>query len=139
MTAAERVNRHIAEGRDIVDRLLLSRSVPMSTVTPSSLPTQPGLYAFSMIESPDTGFIRAGRAAGAFGLQQRVYNNHLMGSQAGNLASQLVRAGEASTLVEAKAWIRANLAVRWLVADREDVLPWAEHFMLAVLRPRFSD
>lgn len=83
--------------------------------------------------------LRAGRASGAGGLRQRIYQNHLMGNQSGNLRAQLVRAGRCESLDEAKDWIRANCEVRFVVTAEEADLRWIEHFMLAALRPEFSD
>jgi hypothetical protein len=113
-------------------------AVAMDSTARGRLPVAPGIYAFSMVSRP-TDVVRAGRATGAGGLRQRIYQNHLMGNQSGNLRAQLVRAGRCSSLEEAKQWIRSNCEVRFVVAEYLDELWWIEHFMLAVVRPEFSD
>lgn len=128
----------IDEGRRTVERLLLARAIPMRDITPSAIPTEPGIYVFTHLDAAPGQVVRAGRATGQGGLRQRIYGNHLIGNQAGNLRSQLVAAGEAAELAAAKSWIRQHLAVRYQVMGT-NLIPWAEHFMLAVLRPRFSD
>lgn len=40
---------------------------------------------------------------------------------------------------DAKIWIRNNCAVRVLVVRDSEERRWGEHFMLSVLRPRFSN
>lgn len=83
--------------------------------------------------------VRAGRTKGAGGLCQHIYQNHLMGNQSGNLRAQLVRAGWCASLDEAKEWIRSNCEVRFAIIDDIDDLWWIEHFVLAIIRPEFSD
>ena len=121
-----------------VERLLSKEPVAIDGSLRSHLPEQLGIYAFSMIGQP-LDVVRAGRAAGANGLRQRVYQNHLMGNQTGNLRAQLVGAGRCGTLDEAKDWIRGNCEVRFVVTNKDTDIRWIEHFMLAVLRPEFSD
>ena len=81
-------------------------------------------------------FLRAGRSGD---LRRRIYQNHLMGKQQGNLRSQLVGHSVCSDLEEAKQWIREYCVVQLLAVKSETALIWAEHFMLSVLRPRYSD
>ncbi|HVL49547.1 MAG TPA: hypothetical protein VM889_13405 [Candidatus Thermoplasmatota archaeon] len=83
--------------------------------------------------------MRAGRTKGQKGLRQRVYQNHWKGDQKGNLAGQLVATGAARDLGDARRWIGENCIVRTLVIEDDEKRAWHEHFMLSVLRPRFSD
>lgn len=105
----------------------------------SNLPERPGIYVIQAITATSEEVLRAGRTTGVGGLRQRVYQNHLMGNQSGNLRAQLVRSGRCCDMAEAKSWIRENCLVRFLIVDDDDEIRWAEHFMLAVLRPIFSD
>ena len=62
-----------------------------------------------------------------------------MGNQSGNLRAQLVADEVVADLNEAKEWMRKNLLVIFTTLRSDEDLRWAEHFMLAVLRPRYSD
>lgn len=105
----------------------------------SALPESPGIYRIFDLSIPDET-IRAGRTrTAASGLRQRVYQNHLMGNQAGNLRAQLVTGGECPDVDAAKLLIREKFGVQVLVVDNSDERARLEHFMLAVLRPRYSD
>ena len=105
----------------------------------SALPEAHGVYRIIDPTKPDET-VRAGRTkTTAGGLRQRVYQNHLMGNQAGNLRAQLVAAGVCTDLEAAKRLIRESLAVQILAVGDEEERAWLEHFMLGVLRPRYCD
>ena len=105
----------------------------------SALPEAQGVYRIFSPTAPSEP-LRAGRTkSAAAGLRQRVYQNHLMGDQPGNLRAQLVNAGICKNLEDAKAFIRRDLAVQILVVDDDTERTWFEHFLLGVLRPRFCD
>jgi hypothetical protein len=105
----------------------------------SALPEIHGIYRiFDPTKPHET--VRAGRTkTAAGGLRQRVYQNHLMGNQAGNLRAQLVADGVCADLEAAKRLIRDSLSVQFLVVEDEEERTWLEHFMLGVLRPRYCD
>lgn len=76
------------------------------------MPEEPGIYRISNPLDPATT-IRAGRTkTAAGGLRQRVYQNHLMGAQAGNLRAQLITDGVCPDHLSAKRYIRDTLAVQ---------------------------
>ena len=135
----EWMTERIEDGRRTVERLLAGPSLQFDETLRSQLPEEPGIYAISMKGASPGDFLRAGRARGRGGLRQRIYQNHLMGSQAGNLRSQLVRHSVCSDLEEAKRWMREHCVVQLLPVKSESAIIWAEHFMLSVLRPRYSD
>ncbi len=101
----------------------------------SSLPEKPGVYRIFDPQYTDQT-MRAGRTKN---LQQRVYQNHLMGDQAGNLRRQLVDGRRCGNLEEAKAYIRDRLVVQICVIKDERERAWFEHFMLGALRPDYCD
>ncbi|SRR6266508_2627356 len=133
------LDARIAEGRSFVERLLTADEHAFAAGLRAALPERPGLYAITEKTAQPGDVLRAGRARGKGGLRQRIYMNHFMGNQAGNLRSQLVRDGICSSLDETKPWIRANCRVQYLVIDDLMLLSWAEDFMLASLRPRYCD
>ena len=130
------VEECIGEGRLVVEKLLKAKLTSCGDLTPAKLPQCGGIYIF--VSGETSKVLRAGRTEN---LRQRIYQNHLMGKQAGNLRSQLVKSGKVNDLDEAKEWIRQNCSVAYLEDNFMEGLDmrWAEHFMLAVLRPRFSD
>lgn len=123
-------------GQRTIERLLAAAKLEFNGSLRSALPARPGLYAISVREAAAGEFLRAGRAGD---LQQRVYQNHLMGNQTGNLRSQLVRDGVCASLEEAKTWIRTHCLVQFAVIQDEAERRWGEHIMLSLLRPRYSD
>ncbi len=123
----------------VIEQLLSSTELYFDRSLRGNLPEDPGIYAISVRRHSPGEFVRSGRADAARGLRQRVYQNHFMGSQVGNLRSQLFRAGQCSSLEEAKSWIRSNCVVQILVMKNDEERKWAEHFMLSVLHPSFSD
>lgn len=100
----------------------------------SALPEAPGVYRIFSAQLFDET-VRAGRSDVT--LRQRVYQNHLMGNQSGNLRSQLVRDGSCADLESAKRHIQAEFLVQVLVVPDQRERVWLEHFILAVLRPRY--
>jgi hypothetical protein len=120
-------------------RLLSAAVIRFDDACRSALPEMHGIYRIFDPLHPEAT-IRAGRTKTAVGgLRQRVYQNHLMGDQPGNLRSQLVSAGICSDLGTAKHYVRSTLAVQYLVVDNPDERKWLEYFMLGVLMPQFCD
>ena len=134
--ASDRLN----EGKTILDKLLSSSPIPFDETIRSRLPAQHGIYAITVKGASHGDTLRAGRTKTASeGLRQRIYQNHLMGRQNGNLRAQLVRDSICANMEEAKHWIRKNCVVQFVVVQDAEARRWAEHFVLSVLRPRYSD
>lgn len=133
------IDARIAIGKRVVAEILSRPALHFANLTPAQLPDVPGLYVMTDAAG---NVLRAGRTD-AQTLRERVYRNHLMGNQPGNLRQQLVRAGVCADLETAKTWTRQNCAVRVLEIGRLEQagldLRWAEHFLLAVLQPKFSN
>ena len=55
-------------------------------------------------------------------LKQRIYQNHLMGDQEGNLRKKLVRLGKCKTMEETKDWIRDHCRVQFLTEEELEPL-----------------
>jgi len=105
----------------------------------SELPEAHGIYRIFDPAKPDET-VRAGRTkTAAGGLRQRVYQNHLMGNQPGNLRAQLVAGGVCTDLEAAKRHIRGSLVVQIVVVEDAQDRTWLEHFMPGVIRPRYCD
>jgi hypothetical protein len=119
--------------------LVGSQAIPFDERCRSALPEGHGIYRIFDPQNVDET-IRAGRTiTAAGGLRQRVYQNHLMGNQSGNLRAQLVAAGVCADLDAAKRLMRDTLALQVLEVPDAQERASLEHFMLAVLRPRYCD
>ncbi|MGA3262792.1 MAG: hypothetical protein ABSC47_01965 [Terracidiphilus sp.] len=133
----EKAKEHISTLVGIVERLLDQTPTPYSSAKPSSFPETKGVY---VITSAQGEVLRAGKTGkGNATFRERLYRNHLMGNQEGNLRAQLVGSGECSDMEQAKSWIRENCSVRYLEIDDSSTRANLEHFMLAVLQPKFCD
>jgi hypothetical protein len=137
--AGESITARLAALESQLAALLASPVIRFDERCRSALPEAHGIYRiFDPTKPGET--VRAGRTkTAASGLRQRVYQNHLMGNQAGNLRAQLVAGGACTDLEAAKELIRGSLAVQVLVVEEDSERAWLEHFMLGVLRPRYCD
>ena len=125
--------------REVIQRLLNSEPYPFDERLRGRLSEEQGLYRI-FLKAERNGTLRAGRTkTAAGGLRQRVYQNHLMGNQNGNLRQQLVRAGICRDIVDAKDFIRQQCVVQTLTIPDSNERKSAEHFMLAILQPQFTD
>jgi hypothetical protein len=137
---ADWVQSRINGCQQLLSQLLASPKIPFNENMHSRLPIEHGLYAISRKDAEACDVPRAGRTKTAGGgLRQRIYQNHLMGNQTGNLCSQLIRDGVAGGFPEARTWIRKNCVVQFIVVKDDRLRMWAEYFMLSVLRPRHCD
>src|SRR5216683_300920 len=94
------IDANIAVLRSTLEELLGQAPVSYSGATPASFPEKKGIY---IITSSDGAVLRAGKTgSGKATLRQRLYQNHLMGSQSGNLPAQLVGSRKCIDLAEAK-------------------------------------
>jgi hypothetical protein len=127
-----------------IDRLQATLSIlvtaqqhPFDARLRSRLPDRSGIYAINQKGVDPGQYLRAGKTS--VSLRQRVYVNHFMGDQKGNLRRQLVASGLCKDLGEAKRWIRQNCEVRFLIVEDQAERDRLEHFMLSVLEPKFCD
>jgi hypothetical protein len=135
----DRITSRICRLQDELARLLNAPIIRFGDGCRSALPEEQGIYRIFNPNTPEVT-IRAGRTkTAAIGLRQRIYQNHLMGDQHGNLRSQLVNGGMCSDLDAAKLYIRRSLAVQFLIVEDPDERAWLEHFMLGVLAPQYCD
>jgi len=126
------------ELKAILEQLISSPRYPFNESLHGLLPSLPGLYVISNKNNKEGEYLRAGRTDEG-GLQQRIYRNHLMGNQSGNLRCQLVDSGICNNLESAKTWIKANCQVQWLVVRDHALRKWAEHYALSILQPLYCD
>lgn len=127
----------LGELQEQLFRLLRSTAIRFDNGVRNALPEAHGVYRiFDPTEPNET--IRAGHTeSAAGGLRQRLYQNHFMGDQSGNLRAQLVADGVCRDMAAAKQFIRQKLAVQLLVIENGDDRTSLERFILAVLKPRY--
>lgn len=136
--AVNKIQERVDKMRSTVETLSASPEFAFDQSLRKRLPEAHGLYIIQLIHTPE--IIRAGRTKTAKGgLRQRVYQNHFMGNQKGNLRRQLMASGQCHSLEEAKSWLREHCITHVVIVEDDEERRWTEHFMLAVLRPRFSD
>jgi hypothetical protein len=130
------ITKHVELLSGQLEQLVTSTPIRFDETCHGNLPALPGVYRIFDLDRPDET-IRAGRTD--ISLRQRVYQNHLMGNQNGNLPGQLVGAGKCANFSTAKQFMRETLAVQVLLVADDRERACLEHFMLALLQPRFSD
>src|SRR4030042_979949 len=97
---------------------------------PSDLPEQSGVYLITVRKKP----YYIGRTKN---LQQRLYNNHLMGPLANaRLQKYLIEAGECADRQAAKQFPRAHASVRWLEEPAMRPRSFLECYFTAMLEPK---
>jgi hypothetical protein len=124
----------------ILENLLTCEKRPFDNTLHGELPEMPGLYVISGTKGIEEEYLRAGRTKdGIGGLRQRVYRNHFMGNQRGNLRAQLVTDGICPDIEQAKLWVSRYCVVQYFIVQEAELRRWAEYYMLSVLRPKYCD
>ncbi len=146
------LEQHRIENAAIFERLLAAREFPFDDKLPSCLPIQHGLYVIKRQEGSDHHeYLHAGRSIkAATGLRSRIWDQHFWGGGKGAegdlvdkvVKKQYVQLGipQGSTTNQpyrrvAQDWISQNCVVQWLVLEDAELRCWAEHYVLAILRP----
>jgi hypothetical protein len=126
-----------AELEKFLRDLVQARAVRFDSRLPALLPKTHGLYAISMIGAPDGEYLHAGKTKkGRSGLLGRVWQQHYqIGGSPGDLLEKVRARGHGGSAEEAREYIRHNCQVQWLVVENEDQRDWAEHYVLAMLKP----
>jgi hypothetical protein len=133
-------DQRLAQLGTILLQLMESTAVTFHERLHGLLPDEHGIYAIYAKNGKPGEVLRAGRTkTAAGGLRQRIYRNHFMGDQQGNLRSQLLQQSLCKTMEETKHWIRANCTVQYVVIEEKEMRRWAEYHMLAVLQPKCCD
>jgi len=133
----EWIERRIHTNSYYLEGLISSPQHRFDSRLRSLLPEKPGIYRILASSSHET--LRAGTTISSNNLRQRVYQNHFMGTQSGNIRSQLVKGGMCKDLDEAKGFLKNFCTVQWIVIEDDQERKWAEHFVLAILQPTFGD
>jgi hypothetical protein len=106
----------------------------------AALPKARGLYAISMMGAPKGEYLYVGETAkGANGLRGRVWDQHYQtGGSSSDLIEKVKAKGYARDAGEARRFIEQNCQVQWLELKDDALRAWAEHHLLAALKPRWG-
>jgi hypothetical protein len=127
------------QANNILNKLINSKKFTFDKSIRSNLPEDAGIYAISFNAAQPSEYLIAGRTKGTEGLRQRIYQNHLMGNQIGNLRSKLVNGGLCPDMEHTKDWIRQNCVVQFVTIPDENLINWFEHYILSILRPKYNN
>lgn len=136
----------------IFEKLLAAPELPFDDKLSSCLPTQHGLYTIKGQTGLDQyEYLHVGRSIkAATGLRGRIWDQHFWGGGQGaqsDLVDKVVRKQymqlgipQGSTTNQqyrrvAQDWIRQRCLVQWLILEDAELRCWAEHYVLAILRP----
>ena len=98
------------------------------------VPDEAGIYLFSSRRTDE--MLYAGQTKK--GIKSRLID-HWDGAASSDLARKLIMERVVENISESRAWIKNNVSVRWIVGDDlGDSVQWAEHFAIAVLRPKLN-
>ena len=128
-----KIQANIADGHRIVEALLSGQQAlfPGPTVEVSD---EGGIYAFSDRRTGEVLYV----GQSTVGISSRM-KDHWAGTASSDLARKLVTEGIVENIPEGREWIRDNVAVHWMTRNEFDTcIRWAEHFAIAVLRPKFN-
>ena len=130
-----------AECEQILQNLLSAPLKHFDQELPRTLPTRQGLYAISTIGAAEGEYLHVGKSKdGRNGLRGRVWDQHFQtGGSSGDLIEKVKKHGKAGSAREAKEYIRRNCQVQWVTLEDATSRGWAEHYILAVLRPLWGN
>jgi GIY-YIG catalytic domain len=116
-----------------LEELLNSNDLFFADMKPSSLPQKAGVYCIFHIDNRP---FYVGRSKN---LQQRLYNNHLMGPLSNaRLKKYLIDNNVVRDKEEAKVYIRNNCKVKWIFEDDYRKRGAIEGYFTGVLFPNYG-
>ena len=117
-------------------RLLAATPLRFSEMTPTRLPKAPGVYAITAFLNGKELPYYVGRSKN---LQQRLYNNHLMGPLTNaRLKKYLIDAAECADIDVAKQFIRSTCIVRWIEEPDMRRRGAIEGYVTGLLIPKYG-
>lgn len=124
--------------RLLLRQLIQAKIMPFDSRLWTSLPNTHGVYRILLSRHKSTLYVGRTKTAEG-GLKQRIYRNHLMGTQKGNIKGYLLEDHLVQDLQGAKQYLRKHCAVQIVQIRKPRSRKWFEHFAIAMLRPRFSE
>ena len=125
---------------DYVEALVSSEPYRFDENLENILPAEPGIYRIFENGADWTSSILVGRTKTATDeLRYRIYQNQYTGNQKGNIKAQMVKNGRFKDQDEVKTYLEKNCRVQFIIIEDTTDMKWAEHFILSILQPRFTD
>ena len=125
---------------EYVEALVSSEPYRFDENLESMLPSQPGIYRIFENGAGWTSSLLVGRTRTATDeLRYRIYQNQYTGNQKSNIKAQLVKSGRFKDQDEAKTYLEEQCRVQFVVIEDVTDVKWAEHFILSILQPQFTD
>ncbi len=120
---------------DAYNCLITKDPLAFQDMTPSRVPEEAGVYLITALVDGREKPYYVGRSTN---LRQRLYSNHLMGRPSGNarLKKYLIETGECRDAEHAKAFLRSNCQVRWLLEADIRKRGALEGYLTGVLFPK---
>jgi hypothetical protein len=116
--------------------LLGAEPVQFSDLTPSKVKEAAGVY---LITAKRHGIEYAYYVGRTKNLQQRLYNNHLMGPASNaRLKKHLVDGGECDDMLGAKRFLREKCIVRWILQNGHRERGAVEGYVTGILFPKYG-
>jgi hypothetical protein len=127
---------HRKQHAEILQKLLAASAFKFDAALEAQLPLKPGLYVIATTGECGHEYLHAGASPKRKeGLRGRIWNDHFQYGNTGSDLVQQVMDKHKLSRDDARVWIARNCLVQWLVEEETDVLCWAEHYMLSLLRP----
>ena len=137
-TQAGILEQRRVQSAEILEKLLAGPTFKFDAALKARLPLQPGLYAIVTI-GDQREYLHAGASPKRkHGLCGRIWNDHFQHGNAGSDLVQQVMNKHGLGRGDARAWVAQNCLVQWLVEEDTELLCWAEHYMLSILRPKWG-
>ena len=125
---------------DYAEALVSSEPYRFDENLESMLPSQPGIYRIFENGAGWSSSLLVGRTRTATDeLRYRIYQNQYTGNQKSNIKAQLVKSGRFKDQDEARTYLEEQCRVQFIIIEDHADVKWAEHFILSILQPQFTD
>ncbi|MBM3333449.1 hypothetical protein FJY63_02195 [Candidatus Sumerlaeota bacterium] len=119
-----------------LDDVLRRSALRFDSLTPSSIPSEGGIYFISDFSQRNEEVIYVGLTGN---LSQRIYTDQLHGDKINSsVKAALVDHGRAKNMAAAKDYLRKHCGVRYAVVPDYREREMREGFATAILKPPFS-
>ena len=130
------IQARIDEGRMVVEALLSKQPISFKDMNSQTIPAERGIYAIKNCSTKQ--FLYAGKSER---LQRRIWEDHRSGNAQSDLAQILVNDKEISAQkpAQARGWMEDHCVAYCMTTSQLSMdIKWAEHFVIAVLRPIYN-
>jgi hypothetical protein len=119
-----------------LDEIFSRSPLRFESITPSSIPSEGGIYFISDLSQRNEEIIYVGQTSN---LSQRIYTNQLQGDKMGSQVKvAFIEHGRAKDLESAKDYLKKYCAVHFDVVHDFREREMKEGFAKAILKPQFS-